>query len=130
MQQNPTMNIYGEAVQTEKDLERSLRNKKTLEDVDHSEYELHTVWLSKEPLVEKNAVYSDRLAMEGDKYNRLARLHFGDISHLWNRRKPAQIEAFLADFFALPPGSVKLTQVTKERNRANGQHIWALFYAY
>lgn len=129
MQHNLTMNIYGVAVETAKDRERSMRGKKTLEDAEHSEYELHTVWLSKEPLKHRNAVYTDRLVVD-EKYDRLSRLHFGDISHFWNRRKPAQIEAFLADFFALPAGSVKLTEVAKERNRSNGQHIWTLFYTY
>jgi hypothetical protein len=107
-----------------------LRGRKTLWNGRFSDYGLHTVWLSARENPYKNAVYSDRMLFDWGRYERLARVHFGDVSHYWNNRTPVQIEAFLADYFMLPEGSVQLCKVTKERNRSNGQHLWAFFYTY
>jgi hypothetical protein len=131
LQLNPAaraFNIYGEPIVSAS--QPSLRGRKTLYADGFSEYERHTVWLSERPMDYRNAVDSDRLTLDSSKYERLAKQHFGDVSHYWSKRRPAQIEGFIADYFMLPPGCVKLVKVTKERNRSNGQHIWTLYYTY
>lgn len=70
--------------------------------------------------------YSDRLYQwNPEKYNRLCKKHFGDVSQYWNERSLEKIEKFLREYFRKKLTVVKI--VTGE-NRATGYPYWVFYW--
>lgn len=79
-----------------------------------------------------HASYSDRLAQwDHDKFRRLCEQHFkgknGDRGGDWfYQRHPADIEAFLRDYFDQP--ALELVRVEEQCNVASGFPLWVFWY--
>lgn len=72
--------------------------------------------------------HSDRLwEADAEKYNQVSQKLFGDQSQLWwDSRSPAQVEAFLRDYFDKP--ALVLVEIQKMYNRSNGGPVWGFSY--
>jgi hypothetical protein len=72
-------------------------------------------------------VYSDRLFQwNHTKHDELCQKHFGNIHQYWDKRSPADIQAFLRDYLDLP--NLKLLYIEEQCNQATGFPLWRFDY--